>query len=132
MMVSRMPIRRELSLRLPNSPGALAEIAGVLGDENVSILAMALDGSGQLRLVIDNHVRAGSVLRGLHRKVDERDVIVVSVANQSGALASILRLAAGAGINVEYAYASIGEGMSTTHVVLGVSDAVRAAAATGL
>ena len=51
-----MAIRTEVNLRLPNSPGALAGVCRLLSDERVNILAMALDASGQLRLVLDNHV----------------------------------------------------------------------------
>jgi hypothetical protein len=127
-----MPIRKELSLRLPNSPGAFAEVTTVLGDENVTILAAALEPGGLLRLVVDNHVRAASALRERHRKVDEHDVIVVNVPHTNGALASVLRLAADAGVNIEYAYASVGERADATSVVLGVEDAARAAAASGL
>ena len=49
-----MAIRTELSLRLPNSPGALAGVCRLLSDERVDILAMSLDGGGQLRMVVDD------------------------------------------------------------------------------
>ncbi|MBI4487088.1 MAG: ACT domain-containing protein, partial [Acidobacteria bacterium] len=49
-----MAIRTELNLRLPNSPGALAGVCRLLSDERVNVLAMALESSGQLRLVVDN------------------------------------------------------------------------------
>ena len=53
-------IRTELNLRLPNSPGALAGVCRLLSDERVNIVALALDGTGQLRLVVDNHVHAAA------------------------------------------------------------------------
>src|SRR4029079_16582825 len=62
----RMAIRTELSLRLPNSPGALAGVCRLLSDERVGIIAMALDSAGHLRLVVDNHVHGGAVLREHH------------------------------------------------------------------
>jgi hypothetical protein len=121
-----------LNLRLPNSPGALARVCRLLSDERVSILALALDGSGGLRLVVDNAVRAAGVLRDQHHQVTERDVVVVPVANGPGGLTPILQMAANAGVNVEYAYASSVEGASGATAVLGVEDALRAAAAAGL
>ena len=48
-------IRIELSLRLPNSPGALAGVCRLLSDERVNVQALSLDAGGQLRMVIDNH-----------------------------------------------------------------------------
>jgi hypothetical protein len=125
-------IRKELNLRLPNSPGALARVCRVLYEERVSILALSLDGAGGLRLVVDNALRAAGVLRDQHHQVIERDVVVVSVSNGPGGLASVLQMAAAADVNVEYAYASSVEGASGAAAVLGVADAQRAAAAAGL
>jgi hypothetical protein len=127
-----MAIRTELNLRLPNSPGALAGVCRLLSDERVNVLAMTLEGSGQLRLVVDNHVHGGAVLREHHHQVTERDVIVLAIANTPGALAPVLRLVADASVNVEYAYGSGAEGTWTSAIVLGVDDAQRAAAAAGV
>jgi len=127
-----MAIRTELNLRVPNSPGTLAGLSRVLADERVNIIAMSVEPNGQLRLVVDNHVRAASVLRERHFQVTERQVIFVPIANGPGALAPVLALAAQAGVNIEYAYASAAEGNASTAVVLGVDDATRASAATGL
>jgi hypothetical protein len=124
--------RIELSLRLGNSPGALAGVCRLLSDERVNILAMALEAGGQLRLVVDNHVHGGAVLRDHHHQVSERDVIVTSVPNTAGALAPALKLVADADVNVEYAYGGASEGAPTATIVIGVSDAQRAAAAAGL
>jgi hypothetical protein len=127
-----MAIRTELNLRLPNSPGALAGVCRALSDERVSILAIALDASGQLRLVVDNHVHASGVLRDLHHHVSEREVLLLAVANTPGGLAPILVLLADAGVNVDYAYGGTAEMSPSAAVVLGVSDTMRAAAAAGV
>ena len=125
-------IRTEISLRLGNSPGALAGVCRLLSDERVNILAMTLEAGGQLRLVVDNHVHGGAVLRDHHHHVTERDVIVTSVANGPGALAPTLRLVSDASINVEYAYGAAAEGSPSATVVIGVDNAQRAAAAAGV
>jgi len=125
-------IRTELSLRLPNTPGALAGVCQLLSDERVNILAMTLEPTGQLRLVVDNHVHAAGVLREHHHQVTERDVIVTSVPNAPGALAPALRLVADANVNVEYAYSGAAETSAMASVVLGVDNAQRAAAAAGI
>ena len=125
-------IRTELALRLPNSPGALGGVCRLMSDERVNILAMALDSSGQLRMVVDNHVHAAGVLREHHHQVTERDVIVTSVPNMPGSLAPALRLVSEANINLEYAYGGGSEGGPTASVVLGVDDVQRASAAAGI
>ena len=125
-------IRTELNLRLPNSPGALASVCRALSDARVNILAMALETGGQLRLVVDNSVHGAGLLRGLHHQVAERDVLVLPIANGPGALAPALALVADAGVNVEYAYGAGPESGTSAAVVLGVGDAMRAAAAAGV
>ena len=125
-------IRTELSLRLPNSPGALAGVCRLLSDERVNIVAMMLESNGLLRMVVDNHVHGAATLRENHHQVTERDVIVTSVPNAPGALAPALRLVADANVNVEYAYSGAGDMPGLASVVLGVEDAQRASAAAGI
>ena len=125
-------IRTELSLRIPNSPGALAGVCRLLSNERVNVLAMMLEGGGQLRLVVDNHTHGGAILREHHHQVTERDVIVTAVPNGPGGLAPILRLVSDANVNVEYAYGGGPESGPTASIVLGVDDAARASAAAGV
>jgi hypothetical protein len=126
-----MPIHTELNLRLPNSPGALADVCALLAAERVNIVALGLDPTGQLRLVVDNHVHGAGVLRERHYQVSEREVLVLRVPNAAGGLAPTARAVAGAGVNVEYAYGAAPDGSPIASVVLGVEDAQRAAAASG-
>ena len=127
-----MAIRTELSLRIPNSPGALAGVCRLLSDERVNVIAMALESSGQLRLVVDNHVHGAAVLREHHHQVAERDVIVTSIPNTPGALAPALRLISEASINIEYAYGGAGETANAASVVIGVEHVLKASAAAGI
>jgi hypothetical protein len=127
-----MAIRTELNLRLPNSPGALAAVCRVLADERVNIVGLAIEPSGQLRLVVDNHVRAAGALRERHHQVTEREVVMASVGPGPGAVVPVLELVAGAGVNVEYAYATAPDGPGGAAIVLGVENAARAAAAAGI
>jgi hypothetical protein len=127
-----VPVRTELSLRLPNSPGSLAAVCGILGREGVAITALGLEAGGQLRLVVDNHVRASGALRDAHHKIVERDVLVVSVSNEAGGLAAVARLIAESGVNVEYAYGGASDSNARGVAVLGVADPARASAAAGV
>ena len=127
-----MAIRTELTLRLPNSPGALAGVCRILSNERVNVQAMSLDGTGQLRLIVDNHVHGGAILRDHHYQVAERDVIVLALPNAPGGLASVLRLVADANVSLEYAYGGAAEGGAKATVVIGVDDPSKAAAAAGV
>ena len=131
-----MAVCTELVLRLPNSPGALGRVCRLLGDERIGIQAMSLDTGGTLRLVSDNPLKAAGVLQAEQYAVRQRDVLVVSLSRAPGALSATARMLADAGVNVEYAYGSQGDSLTAAQgpaaVVLGVEDAPRAAAETGL
>jgi len=127
-----MAIRTELSLRLQNSPGALGGVCRALSNEHVNILAMSVEATGQLRMVVDNHVHAAAVLRERHHNVSERSVLVLAISNAPGSLGTTLKLVSDAGINVDYVYGGTGDGGSSASVVLGVDDAMRASAAAGI
>ena len=125
-----MGIRTELTLRLPNSPGAAALVCRLLADQRVNILAMALDAGGRLHLILDNHVRGVGVLRGGHHRVTERDVLYIAVPQGPGGLAPVLKMVGDAGVNIDYAYGA--DAKEGGVAVIGVDNAQRAAAATGL
>ena len=127
-----MPVRVELSLRLPNSPGALASVCRLLANERVNIEALTLDTSGRLRLVVDNHVRGGGVLRAARHHVSEAEVVIASVPNSPGGSAHALQLAADAGVNVEYAYSGMTAGGNAIVVVGVLGRAETAARAAGV
>jgi hypothetical protein len=127
-----MAIRNELSLRLPNSPGALAGVCRALSDERVNILAMTLEAGGTLRLVVDNDLHALETLRERHYQAEQRDVLYTTLPNEPGALGRILRTVADSGVNLDYAYATTLDTASMVGVVIGVADAQRASAAAGI
>ena len=115
-------IRTELTLRLPNSAGALAGVCQALAEEHVKVLALSLADSGQLRLLVDNHVHGAAVLRNRRHVVVEREVLVVNASTSLTAL----QLIADADINLNYVYGAV------SGMVLGVDDAMRASAAAGI
>ncbi len=127
-----MAIRTELRLRLPNSPGALAGVCQLLYAERVNVLALTVESSGILRLVVDNPVHASGVLRDHEHRVDEQDVLYIQVPNDPGSFGRVARLLADAGVNLEYVYGSAVEGDAMGAIVVGVADAQRASAAAGV
>ena len=126
-----MAIRTELSLRLPNSPGALGRVCRILGDERVNIFALAVERGGTLRMMVDNPLRAAGALAEREYTVEQRNVLFLSLPNGPGALGHAAGLLAAADVNVEYAYASAQEGQPRTTVVIGVEDVERAATSAG-
>lgn len=127
-----MAIVKEVTVRVANSPGALGRVSQLLGGERINVLAMSIDPSGQLRMVVDNPIHAAGLLREQHYNVEERDVLFSAMPNEPGALGRALKLLADAGVNVEYAYASAIDRTPMVGVVLGVGDAQKASYAAGL
>jgi hypothetical protein len=127
-----MSIQKEITVKLANSPGTLGRVAQVLGAERINMLAMSIDPSGALRMVVDNPLHAAGTLREQHYNVEERDVLYAAMPNEPGSLGRALRLLSDAGINVDYAYASGIDRIPMVGVVIGVSDAQRASFATGI
>ena len=99
--VLRMAIVKEVGVKLPNSPGALSRVSQLLGGERINVLAMSIDPSGQLRMVVDNPLHAAGLLREQHYNVEERDVLLTAMPNEPGALGRALKLLADAGVNVD-------------------------------
>jgi hypothetical protein len=127
-----MAIRTEINLRLQNAPGALGRVCQVLADEHVNIVALSLESSGALHLLVDNHVHAAAALRDHHHHVEERDVLFTFAPNGPGSIAGIARLLAAAGVNVEYLYCTTGDTAPMAAVVAGVPDAQRASMVAGV
>jgi hypothetical protein len=125
-----MALRPELHFRLPNSPGALASVLRDLDAERVRVYAMSIERSGDARLVVDNPERARTTLAARHIKVEMRDAIVTKASRQS--VGALLASVAASGVNVEYAYMSSFEPDGMAAVILGVDDAMSAAAKAGL
>ena len=127
-----MAIRTELTLRLDNTPGALGRLCQTLAAEKVNVLALNLESSGVLHLVPDNPVHAAGLLRERDYAVGERDVLYVPMPNRPGAIGSVTRLLSGAGVNVDYAFASSISEHAMSALVIAVDDAPRAATAAGM
>jgi hypothetical protein len=127
-----MAIRTELNLRLQNVPGSAARVCMFLSGERVNILAFQLEAVGILRLIVDNPLHAALLLREQRMQVEERDVLYTLVPNDPGALGRLARLLSEARINVEYLYSTVVEGSAMAAVVIGVPDAQKASAASGI
>jgi len=127
-----MAIQREISVKLANSPGTLSRVSQLLGAERINVLAMSIDASGHLRMVVDNPLHAANTLREQHYNVEEREVLYTVMPNEPGSLSRALRLLGDAGINIEYAYASGIDRIPMVGLVIGVPDAQKAAYVAGI
>lgn len=115
----------QLSVFVENKPGHLLEIAETLGEAGIDLRALSIGDTaefGVLRLIVSEADRALAVLREAGFAVSLTQVLAVSLADTPGSLSRILRVIAGAGINVEYLYAFVTRKSGGAYAVFRVED----------
>ena len=99
----------QLSLVIPNEPGQMARLCKVLAERKINVGSlMFLDSTSQgvVRLTVEDAPRAQKILEEEGYFVAVAQVVAVDVPNRAGALYTLSKALADAGINIEYAYAS--------------------------
>jgi hypothetical protein len=98
---------KQFTVRLKNEAGALARLAGRLGEHGIdirNISAGAVGSYGCAVLSTSNDSAAVEVLRKARYKFVEGEVINVGVEDRPGALAQLTKRLADAGINISGVY----------------------------
>ena len=99
---------RQISIFLENKPGQLSAICRDLADAGINIATLSLADTadfGIVRMIVDDHSRAESVLGGKGHVVNVREVIAVCVPDRPGGMAEVMQVLDKAGVNIEYSYA---------------------------
>ena len=110
----------EFAVTLSNVPGSLARLGQVLGDARVNIEAiqgMIQGAEGLVRFVPDSRERATRALDAAGFPHTTREVLIVRVLDEPGALGEVALVMATAGINIDAVYVT-----TLGYVVLGVDD----------
>lgn len=100
---------RDLTIRLGNRPGALAEMGEALGKAGVSVEgggAFVSDNQGVAHFLFEDGARARKALeeRGIEVLADREVLVQRLKQDQPGQLGKIARLMAQAGVNIEVIY----------------------------
>jgi len=105
----------DLTVVLKDKPGQLATRGGATGEVGVNIEAMCAftgEGRGIIHLLVadDTVKRAVTALTDAGMGVaDQREVLVVDVADRPGSLAELARQLAAANVNIELLYTTFGK-----------------------
>lgn len=100
----------QISIFIENKSGRLAEVTGVLGEAGINIRALSLADTsdfGILRLIVNDTLKAQSVLKDNGFTVSKTEVVAVEVPDEPGGLSRILQTLDAVSINVEYMYAFV-------------------------
>ncbi len=115
---------QQLSVFIENKAGRVSEVTEVLGNAGVNIRGFSVSDTadyGIVRVVVDTPERAKEALSAAGFTVKMTDVLCLDLPDVPGGLASVLKIVADAGVNIEYVYSLI-----STYVVLNVADIDRA------
>jgi hypothetical protein len=124
-----MPIQKQLSVFMPNRPGVLARTCGVLSENGINIVALAVHDTidnAVVRFLVDQPTKALLLLEQEELYVLEQEVVVLEVSNEAGALTRICQTLAEADINIHYLYCTAKNGQQSGCVVIKADNPERA------
>lgn len=93
----------QLSLTLPNRPGALAGVARLLAEQRINVAAITVDSTksrGLIRLIVSDPTKAFRILSRSGYKVERSEMIAVRLEDRAGSFLTILDILAEARVNV--------------------------------
>lgn len=119
----------QLTVRLANEIGVLAELAKVLADHGINILAISGAGEGDrgtISFVTDDNLRASDALKEHRYDPDQEAVVVLDAEHRPGLLRRITETLAHEGIDIHKIYASAASTQDRCFIVLHTADDQRA------
>ena len=124
---------KQISVFLENRPGCLHDMTKALAEAGIDLRGLSLAETsdfGIVRLIVDDVTGTASTLRDAGFVASMTDVLAVEVPNVPGGLNRVLEVLDGAGINVEYMYAILGNKKSdTAYMIFRVNDNAKASSA---
>ena len=101
---------KEIILDTGKETGVLAKVTGSIKEAGVNIIAWCAweeSAKGSFRIVTDNNGKAVEALQKSGLKPQQQEIILATLGNKVGTLAEKGQKLAGAGININYCYASV-------------------------
>jgi hypothetical protein len=112
---------KQLIITVDNKVGTLAEVSGVVSSSGINLVAVcayAVDNKGVIMFVSEDNAKAKKLLKEKKYEVREEGVILLNLDNKPGALQSITKRIAEAGIDLTLIYGSVEQKGHTSRVVL--------------
>ena len=118
----------QISVFLENRAGQLAEITGVLAENNIDLRAISIAETtdyGVLRIIVDNAEKATSILMQHGYLMSMTPVLVVAVPDRPGGISPVLATLAEGNIDIEYMYSLFTHKDGISYIVFRVAEAER-------
>lgn len=119
----------QISIFLENKSGRLADVAKILGDQNINIRAMTIADTtdfGILRLIVDQPEKAEKILIESGFTVRTTNVIAIEVSDQPSGLVTSLKILEEANVDIEYMYAFVDKSNDKAKVIFKIGNYERA------
>lgn len=116
---------KQLMVTVDNKVGALAEITNVVSSSGINLIAVCaytIDRKGFIIFVSENNKKARKLLEANKYNVREEEIVLVSLGNKPGALQSLSKAIAAAGIDVALLYGSVGKQNKSARLVVASED----------
>ena len=116
----------QISVFLENRAGQLAEITGVLAENQIDMRAISIAETtdyGVLRMIVDNAEKATTILMQHGYLMSMTPVLVVAVPDQPGGISPVLAALAQGNIDIEYMYSLFTHKEGMSYIVFRVADA---------
>lgn len=121
---------KEVSVRVFNDIGILAQLTRIVAEKGVNIRAAAAwveeENRGVVRLVTDDNLRAADALRAHKYAPEEVDSVEVLMDHSPGMLSRVCEKIGNGGVNIRYLYASAPVSVETCLLVLSTDNNERA------
>jgi hypothetical protein len=104
---------KQLVATIPTRVGLLADITDAIQSAGVNITAISAyerDGQAKFLLVTEDNAKTSEALGRLNADVREKEVLLVELADEVGALREVASKLAEASVNIEYMYGTTGPG----------------------
>ena len=124
---------KQISVFLENRAGTLHEMTKALAEAKIDLRGLSLAETsdfGIVRLIVDDVLGTVNTLKDAGFVASMTDVLAVEVPNVPGGLNKVLEILDGAGVNIEYMYAILGNKSSeTAYMIFRVNDNEKSALA---
>lgn len=127
--MTKAQLGKEVVLRVHNEIGVLAQIAKLIAEKGINILAISAwtEGStGVIHVVTDDNLRTADALRAQRYNPHEQEVILLQTEHKPGLLRKITERLAGEGIELHHLYAASLDTSARVLVVFACSNNERA------
>ena len=125
-----MPVSKEFTVLMDDTPGTLGKVCRALADRNVNILGLhsfLIGGKAVTRFVVDSPTAAKAAFDSERVTCAEAEVVQGKPPHPPGEIAQVATRLGESKININYAYCGLESGTNTPLIFFGVADAGQAA-----